>query len=315
MPHGVTKSLRRITPLLAVVVACDQQPSASELRMAPRVASFVTGAAASALRPNGEFLLDRAESPDGTPIISEKRAGDLAMAYVRSFARSYHGAWSRQRGSPIDLTTLAVGPRIYFAHTPYGAFPSGFHPALRRVYGPYYLVTLESNGAPVIMMAVSAYNTDVDIDSRGQIELPRLNGMGFIHMGIPVSASRYRLLSPEEAVSTAFESAHVRVTNPPQLVLIGHRASPLLAVWKLNLEHDVPTKVRGGNAERAIRTIMVSPRMKDRFQRADEAQPSTDAGSGPRVTADGMLGAVAPFVVTIPSGRNVKFNTVELGGQ
>ncbi len=301
--------------LVCMLVSCERQTTTSEPLKAGRLASLVSGTAAMALQPNGQFLPDRAVSADGAPIISEKRAADLAMAYIRSFGRSFHSAWEQQRGTAIDLASLRVGARIYFAHTPYGAFPPGFHPALRRTYGPYYLVTLESNGAPTIMMAVSAYNTDTGIDANGLIQLPKLNGMGFLHAGIPLSGSQYAFVSPEQAVDLAFTAGHARVSTPPELVLSGHTTSPLLAKWHVTLEHAVNVKARGGNAVRAANEILVGPRNEDRFQRADDDQPSSVSGKAPRVLANGTLGPVGDFVVPIAAGRSVKHTVVSLGGQ
>jgi hypothetical protein len=300
--------------LLLTVAACDRSAVPSDPAPTPLVASYVTGAAALALQSNGTFVSDSPESPDGTPMISEKRAGQLALAYVRSFGRSFHANWERQRGSSIDLTMLSVG-RTYFAHSPYGAFPKGFHPAMRRTYGPWYLVTLESNGTPVIIMAVSAYNTDVGIDATGNIVLPKLGGMEFIHGGIPTTASIYAPMSPEEAVKKAFDAGHTQITEPPQLVLPGRPKSPLLAVWELKLAHDIPSRAQNEQASHASHLILVGPREKDRFQRPDENQPASAVDRGPTVNASGAVGAAEQFEVPVRSGRTVKATPVTLGAE
>jgi hypothetical protein len=299
---------------LLIIVGCDRNPTPSGPGSTPLVASYVTGAAAAALRSDGTFVQDSPDSPDGTPIISEKQAGKLALAYVRAFGRSFHRDWERDRGGSIDLTMLTVG-RIYFAHSPYGAFPSGFQPAMRRMYGPYYLVPLESNGTPVILMAVSAYNTDVGIDDQGGIVLPKLSGMGFIHVGIPMTASLFAPLSPEEAVKKAFDAGHARVAEPPQLVLLGRRKSPLLAAWQITLDHGIPTRARDEQSARDVRVILVGPREKDRFQRPDEHQPTREVDEGPTLTPTGEVGSGARFEVPVRAGRIVRVTPVSIGSE
>jgi len=303
---------RAAAVLLAFLIACDRDPAPSSPTSTPLAASYVVGAAAAALQPDGQFVQDNPESPDGTPMISEKRAGQLALAYVRAFGRSFHETWERERGGAIDLTTLSPG-RIYFAHSPYGAFPAGFHPAMRRTYGPYFLVPLQSNGTPVIMMAVSAYNTDVGIDKDGLIVLPKLSGMGFLHSGIPTTSSLYAPLSPEDAVKHAFEVGHARISEPPRLMLLGHTKTPLLAAWQVTLDRDIPTRAHDERASRDVHVILVGPREKERFQRPDENQPGSEDDLGPTVNGAGEVGAAAPFKVPVRTGRSIRATTVTIG--
>ena len=305
---------RRLIVLLSLaVIACNSDvATVSPGSTPPKIAPLVTGDAANALQSNGQFAADPGDSPDGTPIISEGRARALAMAYVRAYGRTFHKAWEEQRGAPIDLTTLVVGPRIYFAHTPYGAFPSGFHPALRRSYGPYYLVTLLSNDAPVLVMAVSAYNTDVKTSSSGQLLLPSLGGMGFIHEGVPVDPGVYRLSTPEDAVADVAAASHARVSTRPRMVMRAHDTSPLLAVWQMDMERDVPIRDIAGDNARSVRTQFVSPRAKDRFLRADDAQPTPEMGEGPTITSDGKVGPVRHYEVPIAPGHAVKYKAIKI---
>src|SRR3954463_11377014 len=96
-----TRRQWQATTLLVLMAGCNQDQVVNVPKAVPKVAAYVAGAAASALQPNGQFIADRSESPDGMPIITEARARQLAMAYIRSYARSFHAAWERQHGAPI----------------------------------------------------------------------------------------------------------------------------------------------------------------------------------------------------------------------
>jgi hypothetical protein len=243
-------------------------------------------------------------------MISASRARVLAMAYLRLAGRTYHALWERQRGASIDLSTLSVGPRVYFAHTPYGAFPPGFHPALRKTYGPYHLVTLVSSGEPVIMIAVSAYNTDVVIDSKGQLVLPTFGGMEFEHAGVPVGTASYRVQSPEEAVATLASESHQRIVTVPRLMMRGSDISPLLAAWQINTERDVTVRRRDDGRTAQTHTALVSPLGSERFLQPEAPQRTSEVGQAKTVTSAGTIGPVRPYEVPIQPGRATKHTVV-----
>lgn len=295
---------------VSMFVACRSDLATVSPSPTPQIASYLSGAAASALQSNGQFAPDGGESPDGSPMISASRAQVLAMAYLRLAGRTYHAMWERQRGAPIDLSTLSVGSRVYFAHTPYGAFPPGFHPALRKTYGPYYLVTLLSAGEPVIVMAVSAYNTDVVIDSKGQLILPAFGGMEFEHEGLPVNGASYRPQSPEEAVATLASESHTRIVTVPKLMMRGSDISPSLAVWQMDIERDVPVIRKDNGRAVQTHTPLVSPLGRARFLRAEDSQSASEAGQAKTFTAAGGIGPVRPYEVPIQPGRATKHAVV-----
>lgn len=297
--------------LLIQGAACGERNSVSEPSQRPAIAAFVTGAAAAALRPNGQFSRDVGTSTDGSTMISEARASALAVSLVRTFGRSLKPAWEKQRGAPIDLGTLTVDPRVYFAHSPYGAFPSGFHPAMRKAYGPYFLVTFESAGSPALEVAVSAYDTDIGIDDRGRIGLPHVSGMEFMSYGIATGETGYRPLGPEDAVSQAYMETGVRVTTAPELVLLGAKYSPLLASWRLNFESDVHVLVRGKAVGKTVRSLLVSPKGSARFELPDDGQPTQVSGKARMFDESGKARAASPFVVPIAPGYQLGFNPVD----
>lgn len=303
----------RTAAMLAVLstTACDRQSLPSAPPEQSKLRAALVGDAAVSLQANDELALGRPTSPDGDAIISEGYARSLAMAYLRSFGRTFHATWERQRGGRIDLSTLSAGPRIYFARSAYGAFPRGFHPAMRKAYGPYYLVTLLSGGEPVILIAVSAYNSDMRTDASGQLVLPPLNGMGFIHEGLPTDPSRYRLPSPEEAVLSASEATGARISTVPVLVMPNREQTPLLAAWRVELDREVMTS--NARSQRAlVRQIFVGPRLSDRLTKAALEQETEVSGIGPTLSGANNFGPTQNYRVAAAPDRSLRRETITI---
>jgi hypothetical protein len=294
----------QVTFVAAVVItACDghQVPPPAPLRPTPDVHQYVTGEAASALNAKGEFILAAAESPDGAPMISGELAAKMAMAFVRTLGPSFQARWEKERGSPINLATLRPEPRVFFAHTPYEAFrQEGFHPAERRLYGPWYLVTLSSDGVPALAVAVSAFNTDYGVDRYGRLQVPLFYGTDFFHAGIRRDGAR-RVLTPEEAVERVGREVRARVERTPLLVLRGARFNPLDAGWKLELDRPVPVdQERAGRA--AVRALYrVSDGANDWLVPSAD-QPTVHRDVGLKVGPRGESLGTSPVQVGIRQG-------------
>jgi hypothetical protein len=192
------------------------------------------------------FSLAAPEAPDARPIISAEQAGKLALASVRSWGPSLLPGWEKERGQSIDLENLDVGGRILFARTPYGRFPDGYHPALARAHGPYYLVTLYSGTQPVLLISVAAYNGDTRVNRRGMIDRPVLSGMEFISRALPRDTTRFRLVSPEEVVEYVGRTTGARISVTPELVRLAMPNAPESAAWKVTLDREIPVRARAG---------------------------------------------------------------------
>jgi hypothetical protein len=278
----------------------------------PNLEAYVTGSAAASLDAQGRFNLAAAVAPGVRPIISAERAGELALAAVRSWGPSLSGAWNKERGEPISLSNLQVGPRTLFARTPYGAFPEGYHPAMARAYGPYYLVTLYSGAEPVLLISVAAYNEETKITARGLIERPVFSGMEFIMQALPRDTARFRMVSPEEAVEMGGRMTGARVTTTPELVRLGMPNAPASAVWKLTLDREVPVKARSGG--RRVRELYVAPERNRRLMMAvgNGARVERTSGVVPLPSGD----RIDPVSVPIVEGEVVSFEAVvtEQGG-
>lgn len=246
---------------VALLAGCDQpdMPVAGPAAVPPRLSQYVTGHAAAGINAEGLFSLGQPAATGDHPVITPERAGELALAYVRSFGPSLKSVWEEERGAPIDLATLRVGSRVLYAGTPYGSFPAGYHPAFQRGFGPYYLVPLTSGAEPVLLISVAAYATQTTVDRRGFVQRPVQRGNEFVSRGLPVDTARFRLVSPEEAVAFVARSTGARIARTPELVRVGMPYAPASAVWKLTLDREVGVRVGQNRAPARVREVYVGP--------------------------------------------------------
>lgn len=251
---------------VALLVACDRPdtPTAAPEREA-NLRQYVAGQAAATLNSQGRFSLAAPTAPDDRPIITPERAGALALAYIKTYGSNLRGAWEKERGGPVNPATLQVDPQILYAGTPYGRFPDGFHPAFHRAYGPFYLVRMTAGADPVLLVAVSAYSTEVEINQRGILHRPVRRGNEFVSRGLPVDTASFRPISPEEAVESVGRLTGARVTRTPELIRVGLPYSPISAVWKLTLDREVRVKATGAGRVSSVREVFVGPERQSRL--------------------------------------------------
>lgn len=219
----------------------------------------MVGEAATALTPAGLFT-DVGPPPERAgEMISREVAREQAMAYVRAYAQFLEAAWERESGRDIHVPSLQADPRVYFVETPYGRFPEGpFHPAFRKGFGPEYLVTLTDGRKPVLLVGVSAFNTDVAIDERGLVVLPATGGNEFTTFAVPVDTQRYVPLSPEHAVERVARGTGARVTRVPEPVQMSAFHHVAVSVWRLPLDREVRVRPVDGSGQRAVRELYVN---------------------------------------------------------
>lgn len=298
-----------------MLAACEQPQATIAGPAGPRdLSQYLTRDAAESLNADGLFSVSSPAPSASRPTLAAERAGELALAYVRSFGPSLRGAWEKDRGAPVDLANLRVASRILYAATPYGAFPDGHHPGFVHALGPYYLVPLGSGSEPELLVAVAAYATATSIDPRGLIQRPVQRGNEFVSRGIPVDTGGYRLVSPEEAVEMVGRATGARIARAPELVRQGMPAAPVYAAWKLTLDRDVPVQARDGGRSR-VRELYVSPERGRSLMVPVRGGPRTEAV--PAVRADARDGAPHEMVqVPVRTGEAVSFQpvTAEEGG-
>jgi hypothetical protein len=210
------------------------------------VNAYVSAQLKEHLTPDGRFRLAPAQAPDDIPIITPDRARELARAYLRTWGPGSVQRWGWERGGTLDADAVEPSSRVYFARSPLGRVPDDlYHPAIRRMYGPMYVVAMESGDEVVALLCISAYGTDLEIDSRGLIQTPPLGGSYFFSKAVAPNPRnprfRFVAVSPEEAVEHVARLTGARVSEVPELVLLAgyHPAS---AAWRVTL--DRPVRVR-----------------------------------------------------------------------
>jgi hypothetical protein len=270
----------------------------------------VTGNAAQNLAPGGRFDLAPPPTEIDGALITPERAGEFAVAFVRTWGRFYQEDWSKERGAPVDPASLAADPRIFYAETSFGRVPDGFHPAFRRSYGPWYLVTLVQGGKPALLVGVSAYNTDLKIDAHGLLVHPMLSGNDFHAVGIAArnGTPGVRPVTPEQAVEAVGRRTGARTQRTPDLYLLGKGQHPANAVWRLDLDRPVP--VRAAGTARHVRSVYAGHGA--RFYIPSPQQPAGYQGTGIRFDASGQR--IGPDLLVVPAkpGGVLAFDEVTL---
>ncbi len=313
---GITLSICFATSL--AIYGCTDQPERLTQPTSEPAAleGSVTGAAAAAIGADGRFDLAAPTAPAQVPIITAARAGELAKAMLRTYGQFLEPSWERQRGGEIDLNSLEMEPRIFFAETPYRVFPDGVHPTYKRTAGPSYLVRFASNGETVLVIAVSAYNTDIEIDSNGATVLPFYSGGDFFPIGVspgPNVGWGYMPVTPEEAAAAAAARTRSRVAGVPRLVRRSFDYHPAESLWEIDMERPVNLRAKGGSA-RPTSKVYVGPGTK--LMIAKPTQPNErhfpDAVvAGPAARAAGTEGTRGPAVLQVLPQAVTEFEEVD----
>lgn len=299
--------------LITIIAACDEthvSPVDPE-RTPPSVTRYVTGAALEHVDASGRFILPPPRAPDDIQIVTPERAHELALAFMRTWGEPYKGTWEHQRGGqPLSLGSLKLADRVYFAVTPHGRFPDGYHGAYRRMFGPQYLLFFEQDGEPVISLGIAAYSGDLEIRD-GRIKQPYEGGSYFSTLAVTRSGrSPYAPISPEEAVAQVCEATGAKAVEVPELVL---RAGwkPMLALWRVKL--DRPVHVRREDGTRgSVREVFVGPR-REVFATSNE-QPA-ELRTGADRTPFRPDAPAVPVAVGRREGLPMKFDEVTLAGE
>jgi hypothetical protein len=257
--------------------ACERaEPNLTESVAVSDLHRYLEKSVAAKTGPDGRFALAAPHSPDGTPIITPERAGQLAKSFLLSYGRFMGDVWAGQRGAPVYWDQLEMDPRILFAESPYQRFPYTYHPADRRHFGPWYLVHFGSGGAPVLTVAVSALSTDLQIARDGRVLEPFLGGEYFktaaVSLDPSVGPTQYAPVTPEEAAAHVASRTGAMVAEVPRLVLRDDHWHPVLAQWRVVLDRPVHLRRKEGGERVAAREVYVSS--KRRVAVAQAAQPA-----------------------------------------
>ncbi|CAA9319781.1 MAG: hypothetical protein AVDCRST_MAG68-1887 [uncultured Gemmatimonadetes bacterium] len=276
---------------------------------------YVTGAAAAALDLDGRFTLAAPIAPTERGIIPPERALALASSYVLSFGPVFRPSWEKERGRSIDLSSLKPDGRAFYASTPYGAFPDGFHPGFSTAFGPYYIVRMMSAGRPAVLVAVAAYATAVRIDAEGKIDRPVQSGSEFVSQGVPLDSMRPSLssfASPEEAVVRAGRLTGARISTVPELVRVGFPLGPFSSLWRVTLDRPVTVTAAQSGRTMEVQELFLGSEPGRRLMVPTGSQPTALAIDALRIGPDGEEMGIEKVRVSIRPGHAVVFEEVNL---
>jgi hypothetical protein len=271
--------------LTLVTVGCDD----GSIKLAPSEpaavsARAVVGSAAAALDGAGRFALHIQQEPNE---ISEARAREQADGWIATFGRHRLPSLGRERGVPIEQATLRACSRAYRAESPFLA-PANIKPSLRRAAGPQWLVPLcEPSGRQAVLLAVSAYNTDVAV-VEGRLVLPPLQGSQFKSHSIPMNVDGLPI-SPEAAANLAYEHTGIAVAEVPRLELPPFHIHAYAARWKIVLERPA---------------ALISPQGQAVQTREIWIGPSSEAKSASIAYAGGALEPIKLVYTDVPTSQS-----------
>jgi hypothetical protein len=225
----------------------------------PEIGAFVTGEAAAALLSDGTFPYAGATHHREDPIISPERAREQALGYVAAYGVFFHRRWEKEAERSFALSALRAHPRVFYAESPYGRFPGPpIFQGYRKGFGPYYLVTLMDGRAPVLLVSVSAFNTDVRVDERGLARIPQEGGDEFVSWAVPLDSTKYVVMTPERAVARLGVRTGARVATSPQLLQMSASRHPALALWRLTLDRPILVRAVAGGAQKQTRDVYIN---------------------------------------------------------
>lgn len=265
---------------------------------------WVTGTLYRQIGDNGLIPLP---GPDSESIDAPEIGFPTAKALAEAAARGLTGgsgsgalpgfeglaaALEREHGGPINFHRLRAAPRAYYAHSAYadGAL-SNLPPLVRRQVGPYYLIHLMDKHVVAITIAVSGYNSHLQVvDGRLKWPPQERTGGEFRAVGIPRGSGFVLPTSPEAAIratARALDTRIAAVAGP----FVRSRHAAYLAVWRLHLEFPVLLRTQTGEFRDSVVYVGgLAPAGGPRIYVADSSQPAEDtiawrSPDGTQVTA------------------------------
>lgn len=246
-----------ILGLIVSVSACGEQPVPT-VALHADAAQSVIGDALQNLDDAGRFRFDGSQVASDE--ITEARAKEIAAAYWEDAQRFVLSTAVADRGGMIHATALTPCDRAFYARAAYDDVSSMAPAVVQKVAGSHWLVGLCYQDIEEVVVAVSAQATDVVLSRATTRQPARLLDPGssnFFSMGVPVGA---RIpVEPEVAARAAATASGRHVRAVPQLLMRERPHSPLLAVWRIELDAPVPAAANGGKALEPVSTVFVGP--------------------------------------------------------
>ncbi|MCC6319666.1 MAG: hypothetical protein IT361_18495 [Gemmatimonadaceae bacterium] len=178
--------------------------------------------------------------------IAPARAAQLAEAYIRLFGPQARTWIEGLRGEPVDFRRLHADPYVLLSESPFEVPDEGTSPPERKRAGPYYIVTLRTDGQPIVTVAVSALSSDIVVDSMGVRTSAEIRGNDFLVWPVPERSAPMPALTAEEAMSISYRSFGQPVDALPIYERKGLEFLPQEGAWRLELAGAVEVRpVRG----------------------------------------------------------------------
>lgn len=236
-------ALRRIgfVVVLAAALSCGGHDEINAPRTTHLSASYVSGEAAAALSPDGQFVLKGPMPGGDMPELSSDQSRKLAIAAVRSWGPPTLLRLQQYHGAEIDIGALSPCGRVYYETAAYEPLGTGVYRPVRVAYGPKWIVFFcGRSGDPEVSVSIASYGTYLSVRGRFIIS-DGPAGPEFHLSGIPLGQEAP--ISPERAVQLVGDMSGRQVTEVPELVLPG-LAVAQLGLWRLVLDAPVTTVER-----------------------------------------------------------------------
>lgn len=228
---------------LALLAACRDTPRIAGPRDVTLSSALVTGDAARALGPDGRFDLHPDLSADPYPQISAATAREIAARFMKIFGPYQQDLYAIEHGASVRVADLTVCGRAFYAESAYAPLPPDVSVQYRKLFGPYWIITFCQAGDPAVSIALSAYDTDVQLAPDGDLNVSAESGYGVFQLGISADQDGAPI-SPERAVQFAALGSHHRVAGVPHLIMrAGGPTYAQVAIWRFDME--VPITVKG----------------------------------------------------------------------
>lgn len=273
-----------IAPVVLVFLGCTE-PTGLDPEPLTRVnASWVTGAAATAVDPmTGLFRLT---APPAN-VLGVESAESAALAYARMNLNTFGSdPWLEQEhGGPIAAwNELVPCGRTAYATSAFGPAPDPAPRELRRFVSSSWAVTLcGPDGRPDLSVGVADAVSGARMDGADYL-IADIDSLAQMHsmIGVPAGWPRGLSILPEDAVGALFRATQVRISEAP----VGHvywspgMTVPAHLTWELVLEAAVVGQLESGAQSQPVTRIRVTrftPGVADddiRFLVPEDSQPT-----------------------------------------
>lgn len=209
---------------------------------------MVTPSVSKLLDSDGRIPSQEA-SIDGA--ITSSKAAQLAEAYIRLFGPHSRTWIEGLHGGPVDFKQLRADQQVLLSEGPFEVLDATAFAPDRKRAGPYYLVALHDEDRPVVTVAVSAFSSDLTIDSGGVHTTAPVRGNDFLVWPVQRNSSAMPALSPEQAIVVAYRAFGQPIDAIPSYERKGLEFLPQEGAWRLILADSVDVlPVKGGTLRR-----------------------------------------------------------------